>query len=191
MAEQHEITALHGRAVAEFEARVRAVGSDQWHEPTPCSEWDVHDLVNHLVNENCWTTPLLEGRTMAEVGDRFDGDLLGDDPVGSWESASRQALVAVAEPGALERIVHVSFGDITGQEYVSQLTTDHTIHAWDLARAIGADEELDPVLVDFSYEYLAPLVDGWRAAGAFGPAVAVQAGADRQTELLAMAGRQV
>ena len=85
--------------------------------------------------------------------------------------------------------MHVSFGDISGREYVSQLTCDHLIHGWDLARAIGAEETLDPELVDFAYDFLAPQVDGWRSAGAFGPTVDLPAGADRQAELLCLTGR--
>ena len=68
--------ALHRRAVGEFDARVRAVGDDQWELPTPCSDWNVRQLVNHLVYEDRWTVPLMEGTTLALVGDRYEGDLL-------------------------------------------------------------------------------------------------------------------
>jgi len=184
------LVALHRRAVQEFGARVRAVGDDRWHQATPCTEWDVHDLVNHLVNENLWTTPLLEANTIQQVGDRFDGDLLGDDPVASWDGASREAVAAVAREGILDRTVHVSFGDISGEEYVSQLTVDHVIHAWDLARATGGDDQLPPDLVEFAHRSLDPYVEDARAAGVFGEAVDAPPGADRQTLLLAMTGRK-
>ena len=98
---------------------------------------------------------------------------------------------AIASPGVAERTVHVSFGDIPGDDYVAQLVIDHTVHAWDLARAVGADEELDPELVEFALERLAPQVEDWRAAGAFGARVAVAPDTDRQTELLALTGRSV
>lgn len=186
-----DLTQLYGRAVEEFADRVRAVGPDDWKRSTPCTEWDVRDLVNHLVGENRWTPPLLDGKTIDEVGNRFDGDLLGDDPHATWQEAAEEAIAAVGQAGALGRVVHVSFGDISGEEYVTQLTTDHVVHAWDLARAIGGDERLDPELVEFVYGYLEPRVDGWRAAGAFGPDVqAVPPEADRQARLLALTGRQ-
>ena len=185
-----DLVALFGRAVGEFDRRLSAVGADQWTAPTPDTEWDVRALVNHIVVEDLWAPPLLEGRTLAEVGDRFDGDQLGDDPLATWQRASTEAVAAVGEDGALGRIVHVSFGDIPGSEYVSQLTCDHVIHGWDLARAVGADERLDPELVEFAYGYLAPQVDAWRGAGVFGPRVDVPAGADRQSELLALTGRR-
>ena len=165
-----DLVALYVRSVELFGPRVRAIG-DRWAAPTPDAEWDVRALVNHVLVENLWVPPLMAGKTIAEVGDRFDGDQLGDDPLSSWDSAAQAAMATIGEDGALERTVHVSFGDISGREYVSQLTCDHLIHGWDLARAIGADEALDPELVDFASEYLAPQVDGWRSAGAFGAAV--------------------
>jgi uncharacterized protein (TIGR03086 family) len=177
------------RAVSEFGARVRAVESDQWKLPTPCTDWDVRDLVGHLVNEERWAAPLLAGSTIEEVGDRFEGDLLGDDPPAAWEDAAAEA-TAAAEQDVLGRTVHVSFGDITGEEYLCQLTTDHVIHAWDLARAIGGDERLDPELVDFVFRYLEPKAGQWRQMGAFGPAVEAPSGGDQQTRMLAIAGRR-
>src|SRR5919202_861884 len=101
------------RAVSDFGARVWAVGADQWDLPTPCTEWNVRVLVGHLVNEERWAPPLLAGSTIEEVGDRFQGDLLGDDPLAAWEEAAAEALAA-ARPDVLGRIVHVSFGEITG-----------------------------------------------------------------------------
>ncbi|HWC12792.1 MAG TPA: TIGR03086 family metal-binding protein [Acidimicrobiales bacterium] len=181
--------ALYRRAVEEFGSRVRAIGDDQWHLPTPNTDWDVSDLVNHLVFEDVWAPPLLAGQTIAEVGDRFEGDLLGDDPKAAWEAAARAAVAAVDEEGALARTVHISFGDVPGAEYVAQLTVDHTIHAWDLARAIGADEELDPELVEAAYGIVAPQAEAWRQGGAFGPQVELPPGASRQDQLLALTGR--
>lgn len=185
-----DLVALFRKAVDEFGRRVEAVEAAQWPAPTPDTEWDVRALVNHLVVECLWAPPLLEGLTLADVGDRFDGDQLGDDPQAVWRAAAAGAVHAVGADGALERTVHVSFGEIPGREYVSQLVCDHTIHAWDLARAIGTDERLDPELVEFAYAYLAPQVDGWRSAGVFGPEVGVPVGADRQSALLALTGRQ-
>ena len=184
-----DVIGLYRRAVDEFGARLRLVTSDQWAEPTPDADWDVRALVNHVVNENQWVPPLLEGLTIEEVGDRFEGDQLGDDPYGAWTDVTIAALAACKADDVPLRVVHVSFGDITGEDYLAQITTDHVVHTWDLARATGGDEHLDPELVDFAYGYLAPQAENWRAAGAFGPAIKPPAGADRQAELLALTGR--
>jgi uncharacterized protein (TIGR03086 family) len=86
--------------------------------------------------------------------------------------------------------VHLSFGDFPGEEYLGQLTADHTIHAWDLARGIGGDERLDPDLARFVHDFMAPQAAQWAAAGVFAPAVEVPADADPQARLLALSGRR-
>jgi uncharacterized protein (TIGR03086 family) len=184
-----DLVELFDRAVHQFGARVAAVG-DRWHGSTPDTEWDVHALVNHVLVENLWAPPLLGGSTIAEVGDRFDGDQAGDDALAAWARAAEASTVAVRQDGALACTVHVSSGDISGQEYITQLVCDQVIHGWDLARALGADERLDADLVDFALGYFLPQADAWRAAGVFGPKVDVPEGAGAQAELLALSGRQ-
>lgn len=181
---------LHRRAVDEFGARVRSVDPDQWHAPTPCTEWDVRTLVNHLVYENKWTAPLMEGRTIEEVGDRFEGDLLGDDPQAAWDEAAAEAVAAVQRPGVMERTVHLSYGDTPGREYAIELFTDHLVHAWDLARAIGGDDKLDPELVEACYEINRPKEEQLKASGMFGDKIEPPPSADLQTRMLAIFGRR-
>jgi uncharacterized protein (TIGR03086 family) len=179
---------MYRRSVEEFGQRVMAVGVGDLSRPTPCTDWTVRDLIRHLVYEELWAPPLLAGATIADVGDRFEGDILGDDPQVAWKEAAAHALAA-ASPGVLRRTVHLSFGDFPGQEYLGQLTADHAIHAWDLARGINADERLDPELVRFVYEFMAPQAEQWANAGVFAPPVDVPADADVQSKLLAMSGR--
>ena len=164
---------LHRRAADAFGARVHAIRDDQWALPTPCSEWNVRQLVNHLVYENRWTAPIFAGRTIAEVGDRFDGDLLGDDPKSAWDDSAKEAVAAVQEDGAMGRTVHLSFGDVPGSEYAMQLFADH----------------LDPELVDACARWFAQMEDGYRSSGAVGPRPETPPGADAQARLLAAFGR--
>lgn len=185
-----DVPDLHQRASREFAERLRRISDDQWDSPTPCPDWDVRGLVHHLVYENVWTPPMMEGATVSEVGDRFEGDLLGDDPTGAFEAASARAVAAIHDPGAMERTVHLSFGDFPGHEYAMQLFADHLIHAWDLARAIGADERLDPDLVAACGEWFASREEAYRAAGAIAPRAPIADAADPQTRLLAAFGRQ-
>lgn len=193
-----EIPELFRRVVERFGETVGAISSSAppsgpsagWTRPTPCTDWNVRDLVNHVVSECRWVPPLFEGTTIAEVGGALDGDLLGDDPAGAWRKAGAAAVAAIAAPGAMERTVHLSFGDVDGARYAGDLVSDLTIHGWDLARAIGGDERLDPDLVKASWDHLSPMAEAWRAAGAFADAVAVPDGADHQTRLLALTGRR-
>ncbi|AXI76759.1 TIGR03086 family metal-binding protein [Peterkaempfera bronchialis] len=188
--EQEEVLRMHAEALASFGRRVRAVGANQWKAPTPCTRWTVRDLVNHLTVEQLWVPPLMEGATLAEVGDRFDGDQLGDDPVGTWRRAATAARDAVIRHGALDATVHLSAGDTPAVEYCSQLTTDAAVHTWDLARATGGDTRLAPELVAFARREVEPYADQLSAGGLFAPPVEVPDDADEQTRLLALLGRR-
>jgi uncharacterized protein (TIGR03086 family) len=86
--------------------------------------------------------------------------------------------------------VHLSFGDFPGRDYTLQLFADHLIHAWDLARAIGADERLDPELIEPCATWFAAVENAYRSAGAIAERPPVPAGADAQTRLLAQFGRR-
>ena len=176
-------------ALGEFGRRVAQVTPDRGSAPTPCSEWDVRALVNHIVNEMLWAPPLLAGQTIAEVGDRFDGDVLGADPVTAWREAADEASRAVRAPGALDRTVHLSFGETEAAEYVWQLTTDLTVHAWDLARGAGLDDELPEPLCEAVLATLEPQAEMLAQSGVFGTPVDVAAGADAETRVLGMVGR--
>ena len=177
-------------AVDEFGGRVRVIGDDQWSAPTPCTEWDVRALVNHLVGELRWMPPLLSRQTISDVGDRLDGDLLGADPVAAWTNAVQEAVVAVAQPGALEAVVHLSYGDTPAADYVAEVAADLTVHAWDLARGIGAGEQLDPALVQWIYPQAKERLSPAGVPGYFGPAVSVSDSASDQVRLLALYGRR-
>ncbi|NGO77293.1 TIGR03086 family protein [Streptomyces sp. YC504] len=180
----------HRDALAEFADRVHRITDDQWTAATPCTEWNVRDLVNHLVAEQLWTVPLVrDGAQIAEVGDAYDGDVLGDDPVGVWDRTSRAAHEAFAAPGALERTVHLSYGDTPAAAYCAQMTTDLVVHTWDLSRAIGAEERLPQGLIDAAVREVAPYAADLDKSGVFGPAVEPPPGADAQTKLLCLLGR--
>jgi uncharacterized protein (TIGR03086 family) len=180
--------ALLAKAIERFQRHLDGVG-DRWSAPTPCADWDVRTLANHVVGELLWVPPLLEGATIAEVGDRFDGDVLGADPQTTGREAAAGFLAAAATPGARERTVHLSFGDFPGGEYLGQVGSDVVIHTWDLARALGDDDRLDPDTLAFVDGFLTPQIDAWRAGGAFGPAVPTSAPVGSQERLLAETGR--
>ncbi len=180
----------HATALAEFDRRVQAIQPDQWHNPTPCPEWDVRTLVNHLVTEQLWVPLLLDGATIDDVGNRFDGDHLGDDPVAAWTSAAAAAREAFAAPGALRRPVELSYGRRSADDYCQEMTLDLTAHAWDLARGIGADARLDEGLVREVLGFVEPQADQLADTGMFAPPVEVAADADAQTRLLALLGRR-
>ncbi len=182
-----DVTDLYRRTVETWVGRVDAVPSDRWEGPTPCREWDVRTLVNHVVGEDAWTVPLVRGATIAEVGDSLDGDLLGDAPVDTAVRSAGEAVDAVRAGYADGATVHLSYGDEGLDEYLYQLAADHLVHAWDLAAATGGDRHLDEDLVGAVAAWFADREETYRSMGAVGPRV--DAGGDPQTDLLAAAGR--
>lgn len=133
---------------------------------------------------------LLAGATLEEVGDRYAGDVLGEDPLGAWESASTAARAAWLEPGATRRRVHLSYGQDEASSYGWQMTVDLAVHAWDLATAIGAEQPIRPDLADDLLHRLAPLVPAWQGSGLFAPPVPVPEHAPSVDRLVALLGRQ-
>jgi len=180
-----ELIEQYRRSVAGFTERLSQVRPDQWSAPTPCADWDVRALVNHIVYEERWMAPLFGGATIAEVGDRFEGDLLGPNPVVSAAEAAREAEAAVR----LDGTVHLSFGDVPAEEYLRQLLADHLIHSWDLAAAIGADRTLDPSVVRECARWYADNEDGYRSSGAVAARVPVPDSASEQDRLIGAFGR--
>jgi uncharacterized protein (TIGR03086 family) len=183
-----DVREIYARSSAAFGERVHMVDG-RWEAPSPLPGWTVRQLVNHLVNEERWTPPLLSGSTIEETGSRYDGDLLGDDPPAAFDDAAAAALAAVQADGALEGTVHLSFGDRPAREYAMQLAADHLVHAWDLARAIGADETLDADTVTAVREWFEAMEAPYRDMGVIGPRVAIPTDAGTQAQLLAMMGR--
>ncbi|BCL16481.1 TIGR03086 family metal-binding protein [Micromonospora sagamiensis] len=184
-----DLLETYRRSLAEFTDRVGRVGPRQWSAPTPCAEWDVRTLVEHVVTEDRWAVPLLAGATIESVGDRFTGDQLGDDPVRAARDAARQAERAATVPGATERTVQLSAGPTPAREYLHQLVAEHLVHGWDLAVAIGATRRLDPAAVRECARWFTGRVAAYRAGNLVRPGVDVPADADEQARLLALFGR--
>ncbi len=185
-----EVVRLHARSVELFLDRVAAIPHDRWAARTPCADWDLRALVNHVVGEDRWTVPLLEGRTIGDVGHALDGDLLGASPGQAAQEAGRAAVDAFTVPGAIERTVALSFGETPAAVYAWQLFADHLIHAWDVAAASGGDRTLGDDLVNACAGWFAGVEDDYRSFGAVDERVEVGPEASAQDRLLAAFGRE-
>lgn len=184
------IIELHERALAATGTVVAAIGPGQWALPTPCAEWDVRALVCHVVSGNLWAAELAAGKTIAEVGDRLDGDLLGSDADAAFAASASAAARAFAAPGVLDSPCAVSYGPVPGRVYAAHRFADVLIHGWDLASATGQDTALDADLVRACLEIVRPEAAKLQASGMFGRPVPVPDRAGPQTRLLAMLGRR-
>jgi len=147
-------------ASAGFERRLREVEPDQWTWPTPCTEWDVRQLVNHMTQANLSYVRLLRGGTSTEFVQFREVDALGTDPLGAYTLSVRTCADAFGQPGAPGLRLDHPLGEMSGKQALAVRTTDSTIHTWDLARAIGADETLDEDLVAWISDHIEEIYAG-------------------------------
>jgi len=177
----------HAQVAAGFTDRVLGVAPDDWESPAPVEGWSARDVVRHLVD---WSAAFLQSGAGIRLG---PGPSVDDDPVGAW-TAHRDAVQALLDdPGTAERVLsnpHV--GEVPLDVAVDRFyTPDVFMHTWDLARATGQDERLDPERCRELYLGMLPMDAFLRASGQYGPRVPVPDDADPQTQLLAFIGRRV
>jgi uncharacterized protein (TIGR03086 family) len=184
-----DIAARHREALGATRRVVAGIGGHQWNEPTPCADWTVGELLNHIVAGNWWAGELARGATIDGVGSRLDGDQLGADALDAYDRSAEAAAAAFEAPGALDAPCAVSYGPVPGSVYAGHRFIDVLIHGWDLAVATGQSRTLEPELVDACWEVVEPQADILRTSGMFGGDIAAPADADSQTRLLALLGR--
>jgi uncharacterized protein (TIGR03086 family) len=184
---------LSEQALAETIDQIR---DDQWDQRKP--EWfqtggqgdaSLREIVNYHAFDTAWVPDVLAGKTIAEVGETYAGDLLGDDPKGSYRRYSEKAITAAEALDDPEKIVHLSYGDFPAREYLKHITSFRGFRAYDIAVWIGANTQLRDDLVQGMWDEFAPEVEQWRQMGVFGPAVTVPDGAPLQDRLLGLVGR--
>lgn len=180
----HDWLELQKLVHREFAVRLAAV--TDWDAPTPDSEWNVRDLVTHVVDEQRWVPHLLAGRTVAQA--ERDLEPLRQDLVAEWQLYSLAATSAWEQTPRDAR-VHLSYDTVTMDDYLREQVSDVAIHTWDLARAVGADEQLDPDLVEAVWSVFEPQKETLAASGLYAPPVPLPEDAPLQARLLAVTGR--
>ncbi len=176
-------TADRYRNVAEaFTERVEKVPTDEWDNPAPCEGWVARDVIHHIV-----------GTAGYFLGDKQAGAMpsADTDPVGAWKAARDQIQTALEDPSVATMEVESPMGKSTFEELVGTFGVgDVLVHTWDLSRATGQDETLDPTEVSRLFALMQPMDEMMRQGDAFGPKVDVPHDADEQTKLIAFTGRR-
>lgn len=179
-----------GRSRTEFEKRLPLISADHWRRPTPCTEWDIRALVNHVIGGCRRYTMLLHGASADETEALKQLDHIGGDHCGSYAAAANEMMAAFAEPGALDRTVHHPAGDRPGAVLAGMRVVDFSVHAWDLARSIEADETMDVELVQWMLPLLSAMGPSLSSGGYFrDPGGDAPASASLQEQLLHLTGR--
>jgi uncharacterized protein (TIGR03086 family) len=179
-------------AQAEIRRRVASIDAAQWGLPTPCSEWNVRDLVVHMIEGSRMALLLLQGAS-AEVSRSVFGTAHGADLASELDVALAEEQAAFESPGAFDTIVHhPAAGDVPGATLYEFRTSDYLLHSWDVARATGGDERLDEALVALTWAGLQPMAPFIAEIGVFGsgPSGTVGEDAPLQQRLLDFTGRR-
>ena len=177
--------ALLERALDQTQAIIAQVRVDQAGAPTPCSDWNVRQLVNHVVHD-------VQQFTAMAHGERFqqrDADVTCDDWLGAYRTAANDLRTAWSEPGALERTVKLPFGEMPATWQVGQQFTDLAVHAWDVARAAGLEPTVDASILDAALAWGKQNLKPEFRGAAFGPEVPVPDSAPTFDRLVGFFGR--
>ena len=175
-----------------FRDVVARIGDDQWRLDTPCDGWTVRQLVGHVAAGSQMAATLAEGSDRQTAIAVLGVDHLGDEPVAAIDRALQRQQVAFDRPDIDGLIFQHPAGDMPGLQVLLFRLTDLLVHQWDLARAIGADETLDPELVDEVWSGIAPIVPMMANSGVFGsgPSGSLTDDASAQLRLLDAMGRR-
>ena len=179
---------------------VQQIRDDQWHMVMP-QEFQrrgvnmpitLREIINYHAYDDAWVPAMLEGHTMAEIGeDTYKGDLLEDEPKEIFADIVTRACTAAraVKEEDLDNIVHCSFGDYTMREYFWQITMFRGFRAHDIAKVIGIDATLPDDLVQGLWDEVSPRAEEWRTIGVFPGKIEVPADASLQDRLLGLTGR--
>lgn len=178
-------------AVGQVVERVRP---EQWNNPTPCSEWSVRDVLNHLTMGDRMVSEVLRGAPGLAPGafDPAGRDVLGDDPASRQREAADALLGALRQPGAVDGMYELPVGTVPGIVVVHVRAVEALAHGWDVARATGRRLRVPDEVVERELEFSeGAMVELPRENAPFDPAQPVAADAPPLDRLIGLLGRPV
>ena len=179
-----EIADRYARIADAFGARLTAVPPGAWSQQSPCEDWTAHDVARHVVD----TTRLFLTRLSGGDPTPPDSD---EDLVAAWTVESQAVRDALADPERAGAQIDGLGGKQPFEQVIGTvLCADTLIHTWDLARATGQYDTLDPQGIEAAREFLTPNEAMLRGPGGFGPKIEPPQDADAQTSFLCFTGRQ-
>ena len=165
------------------------VSADRMDRPTPCANWNLGQLIDHLVGAQKWASGGITGGEMEGAEGVCEGDFQA-----AFAEAAQATLDAFNEDGAMDRTVNPGFGDMPASALLGLAVTDTLTHAWDVARATGQNTDLAPELYEqvlASAHQAIPQSFRTEDGSLFGPEQPAPENADNATRLAAFLGRRV
>lgn len=183
-----DTSTLFLKALDQATTVIGCVKNEHFEAPTPCDEWNMRQLVNHLLYELSWVPDLVDGKTIAEVGNKYEGDLIGQDLVASWQAAAEHGREAIKrlKPGSM---IHLSYGDVPAEEYLIDISNDLAIHAWDIDQGLNCSLRIDEDIVRLLHDKAAAGQDSSDSRSVLSKTGTLDQGANLQQKLLALTGR--
>lgn len=179
-----EVADRYGRLADAFTARLAGAPRGSWSNRSPCEKWTAYDVAKHVVDTHRGILTRLSG------GDPTQPDS-DEDLVTAWHVESDAVRAALSDPARAAMSVTAMTGQQPFEELVGTLLcADTLIHTWDLARATGQDERLDPPAVEAARAFMEPHDELLRQPGGFGPKLEPPPGADQQSAFLCFVGRR-
>ena len=172
---------------------IDSIAPEQLDLPVP-AEWSstgvptLRGIIGLHAKDEAWVPDVVAGRTIEEVGETWNGDLLGDDPIAAYDAIHDRATVAVRSVTDLDAVAHLSYGDYPLSTYFEHTSFYRAFQAVAIAKLLGRDLRMSDALVDLLWDAAVPQAEQLRQWHVFGPEVAVPAGSDRQTQLLGITG---
>ena len=177
-----------GRASGAVASLISNIRADQWSAPTPCTDWTVRRIVNHLIGMNRVFAALLDGQPPPP---RPSADHVEGDPAGAYRDSAAALQAAFGRPEVLERAYHGPLGTATGAERLKIRLYDLLAHGWDLAQATEQPADLPDDLAAQSLAFARTQLTEQARPGRFGPAQIVAERAPAIERLVAFLGRPV
>lgn len=174
--------ALYEQAIRQTRGYIAGTRPADLQQSTPCTEWNVQALLDHIAGGAEWAHSVLAGKQ--------DGQPAGKSHLQRYDDAAAKVLQIFKQKGMLEKVVKSPMGDMPGGQFLMFAFMDSLIHGWDLAKATGQPTQLDARLVEACYQAFSPQRAMLRASGQFAPEVPVPPNADTQTRLLGLLGRR-
>ena len=176
--EQADPVQIYETATTQARTVLQRVKPEQMKQSTPCSEWDVEALINHLVSAQNGIAGRVSGSQVAA----------GSTPLETLDAAVLAMVAAAKAPGGLEKKVQGRQGEVPAGQMLNIGTMDVSLHTWDLAKATGQDTTLDAGVVEHIFPALEEMVKGGPSP-AFADSMESPANASRQDKMIALSGR--
>jgi uncharacterized protein (TIGR03086 family) len=180
---------MYARALNATSRVVAGTRREQLDDPTPCPDWTVRDLLNHLINGCLAFAAGARGDPRSIDGE----DQTGEDHVAAFEAASAAAIDAFKEPGAMDKVFKMSWGETPAQAALGLAIADAAVHGWDLTRATKQDMDIDDDIAEAIFTMTSNMMEpngSYPRGEAFGEPVEVADDAPIVEKMLAYLGRQ-